>query len=150
MNSKNSLNYEIKKTNNINKETINILVNLILKGVGHYIKNPLLRHAKTRSLSSNKNNFILAKNSEKIIGFLMYRIDNKLSFLYEIHVDSEYRTKGVGKKLMEEYFNDQKNKELILFVHHNNFDAQKFYSNLDFNFDKSFTDKHYFKMTRKN
>jgi ribosomal protein S18 acetylase RimI-like enzyme len=142
--------FELCKVHRVSKQTAKILVDLIVSGVGHFIKNPMLRNAKNKSISSDKNNFILLKASDQVIGFLMYRIDKELSFLYEIHIEEQFRKKGYGCKLMEEYFKDQPGKELILFVHKKNISAQAFYEKLEFLYDRTFEEKNYFKMTKKN
>ncbi len=144
---------ELIKTKKISKQDIERIVELTLSGIGTYTKTYLLKHSKTKSISSKHNNFIILKDntssgnsSNNIIGFAMYRIDKELVFIYEIHVDPLYRHKGIGSRTMRELISDEINKTIILFVHKKNKIGQEFYEKIGFKYDNSYENRNYLKM----
>lgn len=59
-------------------------------------------------IKDNKNNYILAVEDKKVLGFLSLNIDyqlhhiNKVATIEELVVSSNYRSGGIGKLLLEE------------------------------------------------
>lgn len=124
---------QIVKTQKIDKQTIDELVDIIVKGIEPYVTNRLVKYAKRKSVSSKHNNFIILRENSKTLGFIMYRIMNREQvFIYEIQVLKEFQSQGYGSKLMNELFNSEKDKEFVLFVYNKNIRAAKFYSSLGF------------------
>lgn len=141
---------ELIKAKSISEAEVKRTVDLILESIKAYVYNPLLKHAKTKSMSNKKNNFIIIKEEDRIIAFTMYRVEKELSFIYEIHVDAEYRSKMLGTALISEIIKDQPGQHLILFVHKPNTRAQSFYKRFGFNFDHEYEHIYYFKMDKLN
>ena len=98
-------------------------------------------------LLDSPETFVVAENNNKIIGFIMCRIEygfsviKKMSLARKGHVVSfavleEYRGKGIGKKLVEQAIEGMKIKkcnESYLEVRTDNIPAIKLYENLGFN-----------------
>lgn len=143
-------NYTVEKATKISENEVKALVQMILDNIRPYISSPLLRHAKTKSMSNLNNNFILIKDNVRTVAFLMYRIDKELTFIYEIHVEEKYRSNKLGTFLMNQAFEDQKGQKLILFVHKKNYRAQNFYKKFGFEFDLKDDYNLYFKMIKLN
>jgi len=141
---------ELIKAKTISEAEVKRTVALILENIKVYVCNPLLKHAKTKSMSNKENNFIIIKEEDRIIAFTMYRIEKELSFIYEIHVDADYRSQRLGTTLMSEIIKDQPGQHLILFVHKPNIRAQEFYKRFGFTFDHEYEHSHYFKMDKPN
>lgn len=123
---------QIERTRKISKDEIKLFVNAIVTGLVPYIKVPFLRHSKTKSVSSKSNNFIILREASLVYGFLMYRIEWSIIYIYELHVIEKFRSRGYGRRLMEELFESEKNKSFVLFVHAQNLRAQKLYRSLGF------------------
>lgn len=72
-------------------------------------------------IKDNKNNYILAVEDKKVLGFLSLNIDyqlhhiNKVATIEELVVSSNYRSGGIGKLLLEEaiHYAKDKNCEII-------------------------------------
>jgi len=98
-------------------------------------------------LLDSPETFVVAENNNKIIGYIMCRIEygfsvlKKMSLARKGHVVSfavldEYRSKGIGKKLAERAIEGMKIKkcnESYLEVRTDNIAAIKLYENLGFN-----------------
>lgn len=144
----------LEKTKRIPASDIARTVELIIEGIRAYAGGPLLKHSKTKSMSSKFNNFIVFREDEsargRIQGFLMYRIERECCIVYEIHVAEDKRSCGIGSRLMEELFEDQKGKLLILFVHKDNTRAQKFYLSQGFQFHDVQANKRCYEMFKQN
>ena len=98
-------------------------------------------------LLDSPETFLVAENNNKIIGYIMCRIEygfsvlKKMSLARKGHVVSfavleEYRGKGIGKKLAEQAIEGMKIKkcnESYLEVRTDNISAIKLYENLGFN-----------------
>ena len=98
-------------------------------------------------LLDSPETFVVAENNNKIIGYIMCRIEygfsviKKMSLARKGHVVSfavleEYRGKGIGKKLVEQSIEGMKIKkcnESYLEVRTDNIPAIKLYENLGFN-----------------
>ncbi len=98
-------------------------------------------------LLDSPETFVVAENNNKIIGYIMCRIEygfsiiKKMSLARKGHVVSfavleEYRGKGIGKKLVEQAIEGMKIKkcnESYLEVRTDNIPAIKLYENLGFN-----------------
>lgn len=134
----------------IKKETLH-LVEIILAGIQSYNRSPLLRYAKIKSVSNKASSFILLRDVDNIIiGFLMFRIDKKFCYIYEIHVEHKYQSQGYGQMLLDDLYKQMVGKLLILFVHKNNIRARKFYEKNIFKIDETYVSKSYFMMIRFN
>lgn len=140
----------LENTTRISKKEIERTVELILDGIKPYANNRLLKSAKTKSMSSSKNNFILYKINGVIMAFLMYRLEKNYCVLYEIHVSEELRSRGIGSKLFEDFFKKMSNTLIILFVHKENKRAQSFYLSKGFEFQNEFENDSYYEMHRRN
>ena len=98
-------------------------------------------------LLDSPETFVVAENNNKIIGYIMCRIEygfsvlKKMSLARKGHVVSfavleEYRGKGIGKKLVEQSIEGMKIRkcnESYLEVRTDNIPAIKLYENLGFN-----------------
>ncbi|ELA41972.1 uncharacterized protein VICG_00989 [Vittaforma corneae ATCC 50505] len=144
----------LEKTRSLSNDDIFRTVELIIEGIKAYVGSSLLKHSKTKSMSNKLNNFIISRVDEDaqscIQGFLMYRVEREYCILYEIHVAKDKRSCGIGSKLMEELFRDQKGKLLILFVHKRNARAQKFYLSKGFQFHDIQANERCYEMFKQN
>lgn len=136
------------KTKSVSSRDVHRMVDLIVAGISQYAFTPLLRHAKTKSVSGKSNNFILLREKSSIVGFGMYRVERSICIIYEVHVDADYRSMGCGTVLIEQVIEDQKGKTVVLFVHKKNHQAQVFYRKFGFELEDSYEDRSYFKMSR--
>lgn len=133
------------------KEQLNA-VNMIIDGISLYNTRPkLLHHTKMRSIKNRTNNFIIIREKKELVGFLMYRIETGMCFIYEVHVKNGFRSKGYGKQLMNELKDkiskdDEKINEIVLFVHKDNLRAQQFYEQQGFKLDGEYNSKTYLRM----
>ncbi|KAM0680429.1 hypothetical protein GINT2_001489 [Glugoides intestinalis] len=140
----------LEKTKQISKQDIIRTVQLIIEGISPYIQTRLLKYAKTKSMSSRKNNFIMLREESMLKGFLMYRIEKNCCILYEIHVSEEKRSQGHGTSLIKELLKDQIGKMIILFVHTKNLKAQQFYAANGFTFKENSENSSYYEMHKQN
>lgn len=140
----------LEKTKIISKTDVMRAVQLIIEGIRPYIQTPLLKYAKTKSMSSRNNNFIILREECVIKGFLMYRVEKDCCIVYEIHVSEEKRSQGYGTMLFRELFKDQAGKKLLLFVHTRNAMAQQFYLTNGFNFKEKSENDTYYEMYKQN
>lgn len=72
--------------------------------------------------------YILAYEND-LTGFLMYRTERKVMYVYEVHVDELYRGKGIGSMLLKCAYGvlEKKYEKMVLFVDRRNLGAVKFY-----------------------
>lgn len=98
-------------------------------------------------INSLNSDYILIEDDEKIIGYALieerespYReydsfVEDHYAFIYEIVILPEYRTKGYGRKIIEEatkWANERKLTSIELNVLSNNYSAKAFYESNDF------------------
>ena len=86
-------------------------------------------------LLDSPETFVVAENNNKIIGYIMCRIEYGFSVIKKMSLE-EYRGKGIGKKLAEQAIEGMKIKkcnESYLEVRTDNIPAIKLYENLGFN-----------------
>lgn len=98
-------------------------------------------------INSLNSDYILIEDDEKIIGYALieerespYReydsfVEDHYAFIYEIVILPEYRTKGYGRKIIEEairWANKRKLTSIELNVLSNNYSAKAFYESNDF------------------
>jgi ribosomal protein S18 acetylase RimI-like enzyme len=79
----------------------------------------------------NMNLVLVAEENDKIIGFLMSEIwiNKKYSFLTNFVVDFDYRKKGIGKNIYDEYekiCKDLELKNIVALIHKTNVIMQNF------------------------
>lgn len=55
-------------------------------------------------MASKSHEFYNIKENEKAVGYVWMKVveENKSAFLYEIYLKDEFRSKGIGKKVMIE------------------------------------------------
>lgn len=98
-------------------------------------------------INSLNSDYILIEDDEKIIGYALieerespYReydsfVEDHYAFIYEIVILPEYRTKGYGRKIIEEatrWASKRKLTSIELNVLSNNYSAKAFYESNDF------------------
>lgn len=125
-------------------------VDLILEGIKAFNSNPLLRHAKTKSVSNKLSRFIVLRQDNKLMGFLMYRVEKKCCLIYEIHIDPNYRGEGEGTRMMDVLSEQMQNYLFVLFVHKQNKRAMKFYDMNNFTLDTRYESLLYYRMLKNN
>lgn len=124
------------------------MVEMVVSGISPYISTPLIRSAKKRSIFNVKNHFLVARTPQSkrdsLSGFLMYRIEKGVCFLYEIHVRADKQGLGIGSRLLAHLLSRQN--RVILFVHRQNTRAQALYARSGFKYEKSYESRLYFSM----
>ncbi len=94
-------------------------------------------------LKKSRKIFYVIKNQDKVIGYCIYYLKpafssrgfEKRSVIYSIAIDSKFRNRGFGRKLLEESISEMKlNRVLsiILYVNVNNTPAIKLYEKTGF------------------
>lgn len=89
----------------------------------------------------NNENFIVATEEEKIVGFCRYgnRIDELNRFeeydgeIYAIYIKKGYKRKGIGKEFVKHAINDlkkQNKKKVIIWCLEQNNEAREFYTKI--------------------
>ncbi|KAI4292483.1 hypothetical protein PAPHI01_1757 [Pancytospora philotis] len=134
----------------LDKEDVHRAVSLIVDGVRAFNDSHLLRYSKIKSVSSRHSKFVTMRCDGRLVGFLMYRVEKQLCLIYEIHVDADYRSRGLGKRLIEHLCGIMRNRLLVLFVHTRNSRAMKFYKANGFVRDKQYVSAMYHRMVRFN
>jgi ribosomal protein S18 acetylase RimI-like enzyme len=86
-------------------------------------------------ISITKNEVFILKDNSNIAGVLIRKMTSKSSLLMFFLVKIEYRNKKVGSKLLSYYFNECKNKRIIMWVLSNNKNAIDIYKHYGFSFD---------------
>lgn len=140
----------VQKSNKLSKQELVSALDILITGVKPFLNIPTLRHSKLKSLTSSKNNFLYIKIESKLAGFLMYRIEKHLVFLYEIHVAKEHQNKGIGSSLIKELFKSVEGKTIILYVHKKNLTALGFYKKHDFVIERNYESDNYYEMSKQN
>lgn len=125
------------------------MVEIIVEGMSKYIRNPMMKYAKLRSISNSINQFILLRMEDRLVGFMMFRIEKAEYFIYELHLESNCIGRGYGSLLMQEFLKIGAG-NVSLCVHKNNLNAQQFYKKHGFIFDDKYEDKNTFRMILKN
>ncbi|TBU12940.1 putative GNAT-like acetyltransferase [Hamiltosporidium tvaerminnensis] len=137
-------NYKIIKENKNTRDIKKWALNLTIENMKQYNSTSLYKYTKNKSISNKKSEFIICYFLNKKVGFCMIRKENRLIFIYEIHVTFEHRSKGVGTLLLDfckkYYLNQKKYENLVLFVLKNNYKAISFYEKNNFLIDKSYDD----------
>ncbi|KAI5169218.1 hypothetical protein PAEPH01_0540 [Pancytospora epiphaga] len=137
---------KLSESDRLLKRDILQAVQLVIDGIKQYNNSQLLRSAKYRSISNKKSKFITLKNNGRLIGFLMFRTEGHLCYIYEIHVAREWRNKGNGQLMMNRLFQLMKTHILILFVHKENLRALDFYLRNNFRLDEEYDSETYNRM----
>lgn len=138
---------ELSRTGRLARKDIPRAVQLILEGVKPYNSARLLKSSKLKSVSNKENRFITLRRDGGLVGFLMYRVEKRLCYIYEIHVAAEYRSFGEGQRMQDELIRSMKNFIFVLFVHKNNTRAMAFYSRNGFIVDEDYESPTYYRMS---
>jgi len=132
---------ELKEIDEVSKLALNLLTeknvsdNLILKD--EYNRKVWLEIA-LKVLSENRESIIVAEYNNKLIGYLMYKINasepfktkEKWCYISDFYILPEYRRKKVGSKILEyliTYISKTDNKRIRLLVWKENTQAINFY-----------------------
>ncbi len=142
--------YIVKIDPKLDKKNIDKIVFLVLDGIRDYNNHHLLAYSKKKSLSNKKNRFIVLYVCSEISGFLMFRKEKECSYIYEIHVEQRYRSKGFGQILLNKLYELTIGEVLVLFVHKKNVRAQKFYLKNGFKPDRNYVSTKQFMMVKLN
>ncbi|EOB13304.1 Putative zinc finger protein [Nosema bombycis CQ1] len=122
----------IKPNLNIKKWAIDLVVN----NMKIYNKTPFLRYAKSKSINNPENIFLInyVDSSEfSYNAFATVRIINNILYIYEIHVESTARNKGIGSDLIKCIKNHYTNvNQIVLYVHKKNTRGIEFYKRNEF------------------
>lgn len=98
--------------------------------------------AKDRLFSDNLENILIAAEDDQMIGYLAvkkFEVEEKTGYEASIIIDSEYRGKGLAKKMTEMVFsNISEDKEVEAWVHQDNIPSLKTVKSLGFKFKKHF------------
>ncbi len=76
--------------------------------------------------------FLLAENEDDIIGYIISDVRENEGIIISIAVDTSFRRKGVGKRLIDKTIEKLSTEYIVLTVRVSNEGAQKFYKKLDF------------------
>ena len=72
----------LTKTARLPRRDVQRAVELVLDGVREYNSSPLMRQAKFRSITNKASRFILLREQTVLVGFLMYRTEGKMCYVY--------------------------------------------------------------------
>ncbi|KRH93678.1 hypothetical protein M153_6680001783 [Pseudoloma neurophilia] len=121
---------------------------LLLKN--YFVLNPgcnkkIIEYQKRRSLKNKLTGTIVYLQDDKVIlGFLTYRQcsinKNTVMIIYELHVQTEYRNRGIGSKILTKFSQISNVFPIILFVDTKNDLAIKFYKKNGFSRIEEFED----------
>lgn len=78
---------------------------------------------------------------DKVIGCFLIRNENDTVLLDEVYLDSEYRGKGIGTKIIKDIIDN--NHKVSLWVYKNNIKAISLYQRLNFKIDKEDEKRYY-------
>ena len=140
----------LTKTARLPRRDVQRAVELVLDGIKRYNSSPLMRWAKFRSITNKASRFILLWEQKTLVGFLMYRTEGKMCYVYEIHVEASHRSGGRGQQMFNELFSSMKGFILILFVHRGNHGAIRLYERNEFEIDPHYESNTYYRMAKFN
>lgn len=140
----------LTKMDRLLKKDAQRAIELVLEGIKKYNSSPLLKRAKFRSITNKTSRFILLREQKELIGFLMYRIEGEMCYIYEIHVNINYRSRGEGQRMFNELFLSMRGFIIVLFVHKENHDAIRFYEKNEFEIDPDYESSIYHRMAKFN
>lgn len=86
-------------------------------------------------LRQNPNNFLIAEEGGKVLGYAVGEVFHDFSYIDSIAVDPLFRRRGIGKRLLHhllELFKSRGAKKVKLHVRVSNQVAQKFYEGFGF------------------
>lgn len=95
----------------------------------------------TRNIDDPKYYYTVAVNEGQIVGILISEFQEKLHrtkpqcFIDDLYVDSKYRNRGIGKKLLQDAIENAKENDcevVELTSYRDNVDAHRFYENNNF------------------
>lgn len=116
------------------KKLINWAVALTVKSIRPYVSSGCMKFVKSRSLKNKKTRFIFAFEDSAPVGFCAFRLERKICFVYEIHVDPRYRSRKIGTKMMDcvQEHAVEMAESIALQVHKRNKHAEAFYTKYGF------------------
>ncbi len=87
-----------------------------------------------QSIHNQNNRYLnIAINSDKIVGFIAFRVEKSTIYIELIFVDKDYRSKKIGQRLIDTMISNFKNIDSIgLIVLDKNISAIKFYQTYGF------------------
>ncbi len=97
----------IERLKELNRNIIKELIEVYISGYSdmdkyHYTRSRDIKRYIKWLFKRDKNGFFVAKDGEKIIGFVACDANwNGIGAIHEIVVRKEYQGRGIGKKLME-------------------------------------------------
>lgn len=118
-------------------------INLAVRNVEEYTKSRLLRHSKSKSIRNRMNNFVFCFVEDKPVGFITFRFSRDTAYVFELHVEEEYRSLGIGTSLLNEckgMYSDTVRK-IVLYVHKENPRGIRFYEVHGFEVNERYKDK---------
>ncbi|WP_082088104.1 MULTISPECIES: N-acetyltransferase [unclassified Methanosarcina] len=136
----------LKKWERIDKENVGTVEDIMLseilriqaEGFEHKRQGEIIKYSK-----KFRNVFYVIKSHDQVMGYCIYHLKPAFSFrgfekksvIYSIAIDSEFRNKGFGRKLLEESIREMKlNRVLsvLLYVNIKNVPAIKLYEKTGF------------------
>lgn len=91
----------------------------------------------SNGFNTKNHEFYNVIENRKVVGYVWLKVveENKSAFLYEIYLKEDFRSKGIGKKVMNELESLLSNREIAFFKLHvfgSNEHAINLYNNLGF------------------
>jgi len=93
-----------------------------------------LKNYKDERIRNLENNYII-KYKENSIGWMEYELLKDYIYINQLHIIPEYQNKGIGTKILNEYFvyGKKENKNIFLEVLQGNDRALEYYKRIGFN-----------------
>ena len=133
----------------LSKKDVRRAVEILLDGIRVFNASALLAFSKMKSVSNKLSKFITLRRNGELMGFLMYRVENDVCFLYELHVSKDFQSQGHGSRLVTWLLKDVASSAYALCVHIKNERAQQFYKRHGFRVDSTYDSREYFRMLRR-
>lgn len=92
-----------------------------------YSGSRMLRHSKKRSIGSRRNNFVFCVVEERPVGFMTFRYSRGAAYVLELHVAVEWRSRGIGARLLERSWEKHAVERVVLHVYRENVRGIAFY-----------------------
>lgn len=130
------------------KNMIEWALDLAVSNIRQYCKSPLLRFSKYKSLTNRSNNYIFCYVGKEPAGFITFRFSKDTAYVFELHVEENYRSQGIGTLLLNEckvQYNEIVGR-VVLYVYRENTRGLEFYRRNGFEINKEYKCNKFYEM----
>ncbi|AFN83187.1 putative zinc finger protein [Encephalitozoon romaleae SJ-2008] len=138
----------VLKIERLSKDLLKWAVNLVVSNLGRYCRSPLMKFSKAKSLKNKNNNYIFCFVGEVPVGFITFRFSRDTTYVFELHVEKEHRSLGIGALLLDECKKqyDKVVRRIVLYVYRENSRGLKFYERNGFRINEGYECSRFYEM----